>query len=242
MNRRDFAKGLAALPFAAATESFASICGANSCPVQGPYLLVVLEGQFGVIVNNYKPWKVTAFTPRHDGKHLLAFNGQVCSSDAKYNFQLLQDGLQLATDPPCIDNPFERFCAENTPCLQSRKDHFVSVDLPAPKAIFVASSGATAKMEYNDDDVPVPGLHLLVYTVKDQQLIRMFGSDEEEVVQLSMKKIWNFPAFRFEVGHPIFSAEPIRILMEYTPLIFTIMASCPISLKWLWTRKKGSKR
>ena len=202
MKRRDFAKGLAALPFIGAAVSYASICGENSCSVQGPYLLVVLEGQFAVVVQNSKPWNVTAFTPRHDGKHLFAFNRKVCSTDLKYDFRLLQDGLVPATEIPCIYNPYERFCAENTPCLQDRKDHFVSIDLPAPKAIFVFPSFAMAKMEYNDDDVPVPGLHLLVYTVKNEQSIKMFGSDEEELVELPTTKIFDFPVFRFEVGLP----------------------------------------
>jgi hypothetical protein len=202
MNRRDFAKGLAALPFAGAIKSFASSDTKKHCPLTKPFLLVVLEGPFALAVGGNSSYTVTAFTPRHDSRHLLAVNGKLFGADAKYEFRLFPDGLTNPAGTPCIEDQYTHFYSKNTPCQQNRQDHFVSIDLPAPEGIIVGSSSLIAKMEDSDNDVDMPGPQVLVYTCPDKTSIRMYGSDGTDVVKMETTDIVGIPAFRFEVGLP----------------------------------------
>lgn len=201
MNRRDFAKGFVMLPFVGHAQRIAKMCSTKACHTDGPYLLVILEGPFALVLGTGTPYKVTAFTPRHDGRHLLAVNGEVSSSDAKYGFRLLPEGLASTKTSPCIYPCYPGFYAEHTPCHQNRKDHFVSVDLPVPAAAFVMRSPSKATMESNEN-FPMPGAHMLVYQITDPKAVKMFGSEGDDIVEVPTKKFWKWPAFRIEVGLP----------------------------------------
>lgn len=202
MNRRDFAKGLVLLPLVGTAHSFAELCSKKVCSPNGPYLLVILEGAFALVLGNHAPYSLTAFSPRHDGRHLLAVNGQVSSADAKYGFRLLPAGIADATGLPCVYPCYPGFYAEQTPCQQSRKDHFVTIDLPVPQAVFLASSRYKATME-SDETFYIPSAKVLIYQLKkDVSAVEMFGSEGDDIVRVNPTKFLDFPAFRIEVGLP----------------------------------------
>jgi hypothetical protein len=215
MNRRDFAKGLAALPLLKAT-SFAQICASGSCTPNPNALRILIQGPFALVMNSSSPWNITAFTPKHNGEHMFAFNGSVCDKDAKYAFQLQQDGLMPADPmhPPCVDNSFPTFCVEKTPFDRSVKDHFITIDLPAPQRIFVRPTSGNL-MAITEDSamkpipvpVPVPGDRVLEYDNPDLSKIRMLGSGDGDLVQLPFIPASSGPQptpplFIFEVGLP----------------------------------------
>lgn len=208
MNRRDFTKGLAALPLAGAVKSYGSICSSTDCKLNeaSSYLLVILEGAFAVVVNTASPWHVQAFTPKHNGEHFFAFNRRICEIDTQYGFLLQQDGLTQASQLPCIHNSSANFCAENTPSDLSMEDHFILLDLPAPQAIVVWPSRFEAVMESDESEnpnyVPIPGTQILVYEIKDGNAIQMYGSEYGEVVPLPTLKGKKVSAFIFEIGLP----------------------------------------
>src|SRR5690348_9229703 len=101
MNRRDFTKGLAALPFASAAPSFASICN-STCKSDPHFLWVTLQGPFAVVINN-SDGSIRAFTPQGGG-HMFAFNGVPADKDTKYHFQLQLSGRPSPAPSPCVQN------------------------------------------------------------------------------------------------------------------------------------------
>ena len=202
MNRRDFAKGLAALPLLKAV-GFAQICTSGPCQTNPNALMIVLQGPFALVINSASPWNITAFTPKHNGEHLFAFNGSVCDNDAKYAFLLENDGLMPATAAPCVDSPLPRFCAENTPVDRSPKDHFVSIHLPAPQRIFIKQSGnlmATMEDPGPGTKFALPGDRILEYDNPDMTKVRMLGSGDGDLTQLP--PVTGKRLFTFEVGLP----------------------------------------
>ncbi len=199
MNRRDFAKGLAALPLLKAT-SFAQICNSGPCQTNPNALVILLQGPFAVVINSGSPWNITAFTPKHNGEHLFAFNGSVCGNDAKYAFLLENDGLMTATAAPCVDSPIPRFCAENKLVDHSTNDHFVTIHLPAPQRIFIRSSNTLKAVMEDNGPSAVPGDRILEYDNPDMTKIQMLGSGDGDLTKLDPVKGQRL--FTFEVGLP----------------------------------------
>lgn len=204
MNRRDFAKGLAALPLVGDVKSFASICGSTPCPSKAGSLRVILEGAFALLINRSSPWGIRVFTPKHHGEHAFVFNTLPCDKDSKYKFELSPLGLKPASSAPCIDSTFQYFCAEQTPCNPSTKHHFITIDLPGPERILsLSSSGVTATME-DGNEYPLPGDHILEYEITNSSLIQMSGWYNDKLVTPPLRPYTadGYTVFKFEVGLP----------------------------------------
>jgi hypothetical protein len=204
MNRRDFAKGLAALPLLGAVKSFGSICGSATCPDGRNVLQVILRGPFAIVMNSASPWNITAFTPKYDGAHLFSFNGQPYSKDSKYKFELAQSNLVKATKMPCVDNPFSSFCGENvTNYDTSTNKHFITIQLPCPQRIYVIASLFTATLnDAQQTAVPMPGDHILEYEIVTPSIKIQMSGKQDNMGAVSLPPDGTPPAFTFEVGLP----------------------------------------
>lgn len=198
MNRRDFAKALAAMPFVGAVPSFASICN-STCPSKPHSLWVVLEGPFAVVVDS-STQAITAFTPRDNGEHLFAFNGAVYDNTPAYTFE-----MKIANWPRptlCVQNDSSPFCAENTK-WDDTKDYFITINLPAPNRIIVYDSRFNAYMQDNPaTTAPLPYSHVMEYDLNGKNLT-MTGSRSNSPNKFPLTPL-NGSApdqlFRFEVG------------------------------------------
>ena len=204
MNRRDFAKGLAALPLIGAVKSFGSACGSMTCPDPPNVLQVILRGPFAVVVNSASPWDITVFTPKYDGAHMFSFNGQPYGKDSKFKFELPPSNLAKAKKMPCIDNPFPSFCADNVTNYNTSTDkHFITIHLPCPQNIYVIASLFTATL--NDSKgtvVNMPGDHVLEYQIIDPSIKIQISGKQDNMGAVSLPPEGTPPAFTFEVGLP----------------------------------------
>ncbi len=200
MNRRDFAKGLAALPFIGSVKSFASICN-SSCPSQPHSLRISLEGPFAVVVDS-TTHAVTAFTPKGKGDHLFAFNGAVCDPRTIYDFVMTITPWPPSPLPPlCVQNDAPPFCAENTQFNPPNND-FISLQLPAPQRIIVHDSPFfKADMQDNTtNDVPLPFAHVLEYDLSAANTLDINVKYDGKTVLLQHSVGPVDQLIRFEVG------------------------------------------
>jgi hypothetical protein len=203
MNRRDFAKGLAALPFIGSVKSFASICN-SSCLSQPHSLWVALEGPFAVVMDS-STHAITAFTPRDNGEHLFAFNGAGYDNKPAYNFTMTIENWPVPPMPPpslCVQNDSSPFCAENTE-WKDTKDYFITINLPAPNRIIVYDSVYGADMQDNTTTAPLPYAHVLEYDLNGNTPM-MIGSIKPgtNVLLSPVTRSGNSMdlLFRFEIG------------------------------------------
>jgi hypothetical protein len=206
MNRRDFAKGFAALPLLGAAKSFGSICGSAKCPDGKNVLQVIFRGPFAVVMNSANPWGITAFTPKHDGAHMFSFNGVPYGKDSKFKFELPTDNLVTATKMPCVDNPFPPFCADNVKNYDtSTEKHFITVSLPCPQRIYVHASFPPLIATMNDSkqtQITMPGDRILEYEILDTTIKIEMSGQQDNMGAVSLPPEGTPPAFTFEVGLP----------------------------------------
>lgn len=213
MNRRDFAKGFAALPFIGSVKGFASICN-SSCPSRPHSLWVALEGPFAVVVDS-ATYAVTAFTPRGHGDHFFALNGAVYDQSKTYDFTMAITPWNWPPSPLpplCVKNDAPPFCAENTQFNPPNND-FISIKLPAPQRIIVHDSPFfKADMQDNTTkDVPLPLSHVLEYDLSAGNQLKMTVVYDNITADLQPISPAGGPdqLFRFEVGLPrLFGGGP----------------------------------
>jgi hypothetical protein len=197
MNRRDFAKGLAALPFIGGISSFASICN-STCSTNSHSLRIALEGPFAVVVDG-TTHAVTAFSPRGDDDHLFALDGKVYDQRKTYDFTMTITPWPLPS--LCVQNDTAPFCAEGTQ-FNPPKNDFISLQLPAPQRIIVYDNpDFKADMQDNTTtNVPLPFAHVLEYDLSQQNTLDMSVTYDGKTIVLQHSVGPTNKIFRFEVG------------------------------------------
>lgn len=173
MKRREFLKGLAAVPVA----GFLGGCH-HRPPVSGVSadlhtLQIGLEGAFAVVIMKNNGNRVKAFVPRSsdpDLQHLVYFNdAKPLEREKSFHFELTSEGVK-ATKEPYINPGFNDFFASTE--KWSVGDTVISLDLPAPDSInfsmrpqpVIFESGATGVM---------PTSHIFEYHLTDAQKVKM---------------------------------------------------------------------
>lgn len=141
---------------------------------------------------------VTAFSPKGDGDHLFAFNGNICDQRKIYQFTMTINPWPLPS--LCVQNDAAPFCAEGTQFNPPNND-FVSLQLPAPQRIIVYDNpDFKADMQDNTPNVPLPFAHVLEYDLSLQNTLDMSVTYDGKTIVLQHSAGPTNKIFRFEVG------------------------------------------
>lgn len=183
MNRRSLLQGLLALPVASAVggcrdRDDGGTPGDPSAQVKR--LLVVVEGQFAIVLQKNNRWRVRVFTPS-DPQHLhkLHFPGgaENASENLSHNFELATDGLTINYQKPELDRlgslnvPADQWCQENYP---------LTVDLPPPTSVSSVLPLVRVVFE-NGQRGCMAVVRVLEYHVTDVSKVKMVVSGGEEL-------------------------------------------------------------
>jgi len=188
MNRRSLLQGLLALPVAGAVGGCRHrYQGGNSGDPSARVnrLLVVVEGQFAIVLQKNNRYRVRVFTPADpDHLHKLHFPGgseqfevKNASENQSHNFELATDGLTTSWQKPelhrlgSLNVPADQWCQENYP---------LTVDLPPPASISSVLPLVRVVFE-NGKRGCMAVVRVLEYHVTDVSKVKMLASGGEEV-------------------------------------------------------------
>jgi len=187
MNRRSLLQGLLALPVVGAVggcrhRHHGGNGGGTSAGVTR--LLVVVEGQFAIVLQKNNRWRVRVFTPADpDHLHKLQFLGgserfelKNAFENRSNNFELATDGLKTSFEKPefhrlgSLNVETDQWCQENYP---------MTVDLPPPKRISSVLPLVRVTFESGKQGC-MPVVRVLEYDVTDVSKVRMLKEAGEE--------------------------------------------------------------
>lgn len=200
MNRRDFAKGLAALPFARLSYAIGPGCtNTTLCnPIAGSFL-VWLEGPFAITIKQDGSG-IKVFSPI-DADHLILFNGlgQPGSFPQQYHFNL--KGV-VNSESICISPDLNDLCVDHLgKALGNLDNAFVRIDLPRPANVYTSKRlQGTLGVGANRRLVCAPQDHILEYK-KNTSMPQVTYEDTSTTVNTSAD------VFHIEIG-PTRGSDP----------------------------------
>jgi hypothetical protein len=209
MNRRTLLKALASLPVAGALGGCRREPASDNKPAGTPepspdggqagILRVALHGPFGVVIEKSRQFRIQAFVPSDDRKmHELRLLNLPSDKDVKrengkdrYDFELLEDGLEVNRRQPYVDHGFDDFTIRPGAWKAIPEEYFVYLKLPAPDVITFNPKAVEQVQFLGGNFGTMPIDHVLEYRVRDWSKVRLRSSQFNDLSPLGCSDLYD---------------------------------------------------